>query len=125
MPRGFNVASGEMQGLTPHVVACCHFFFATSKPIFPKCCGVLRRPVASLKASSSLEAVKFSELLSVIVMTYPYINDPKYWRERGEEARSIAKLLDDQEAKRQMLAIAASYDRLSDHMKQRPRKLRK
>ena len=81
-----------------------------------------RRP---LKASSSLEAVKFSGLLSVIVMTYPYINDPKYWRERGEEARSIAKLLDDQEAKRQMLAIAASYDRLSDHMKQRPRKLRK
>ena len=69
--------------------------------------------------------VKFSELLSVIVMTYPYINDPKYWRERGEEARSIAKLLDDHEATRQVLAIAASYDRLSDHMKQRPRKLRK
>jgi hypothetical protein len=104
------------------VVACWHFFFATSQPIVLKCCGVL---VAPLKASSSLEAVKFSELLSVIVMTYPYINDPKYWRERGEEARSIAKLLDDQEAKRQMLAIAASYDRLSDHMKQRPRKLRK
>ena len=84
-------------------------------------------PSPPLKASSSLEAVKFSELLSVIVMTYPYINDPKYWRERGEEARSIAKLLDDEEARRQMLAIAASYDRLSDHihMKQRPRKLRK
>jgi hypothetical protein len=65
-----------------------------------------------------------SELLSVIVMTYPCINDPKYWWERAEEARSIAKLLDDQEAKRQMLAIAASYDRLSDHMKRRPRKLR-
>ena len=111
--------------MTPHVVACWHFFFATSQPIFPKCCGLLRRPSPPLKASSSLEAVKFSELLSVIVMTYPYINDPKYWRERGEEARSIARLLDDQEAKRQMLAIAASYDRLSDHMKQRPRKLRK
>ena len=93
--------------------------------IFPECYGVVRWLVATLKASSTLEAVKFSELLSVIVMTYPYINDPKYWRERGEEARSIAKLLDDQEAKRQMLAIAASYDQLSDHMKRRPRKLRK
>jgi hypothetical protein len=54
-----------------------------------------------------------------------YINDPKYWQELGEEAPSIAKLLDDEEAKRRMLAIAASYDRLSDHMKQRPRQLRK
>ena len=51
-------------------------------------------------------------------MTFPYINEPKYWRERREEALSIAKLLDDPEAKRQVLAIAASYDRLSEHMKQ-------
>jgi hypothetical protein len=85
---------------------------------------VVRWLVVALKASSSLGASS-ANCISVILMTYPYINDPKYWRERGEEARSIAKLLDDQEAKRQMLAIAASYDRLSDHMKQRPRKLRK
>jgi hypothetical protein len=77
------------------------------------------------ECSNRGKRLKVSELLSVIVMTYPYINDPKYWRERGEEARSIAKLLDDQEAKRQILAIAASYDRLSDHMKQRPSKSRK
>jgi hypothetical protein len=51
-------------------------------------------------------------------MSHPYINDPKYWRERAEEARSIAKLLDDPEAKRQMLAIAASYDRLADDIGQ-------
>ena len=85
----------------------------------------LPRRSLSFRNVVAYSGVKFSGLLSVIVMTYPYINDPKYWRERGEEARSIAKLLDDQEAKRQMLAIAASYDRLSDHMKQRPRKLRK
>ena len=56
---------------------------------------------------------------SLSVMSYPYINDPKYWRERAEEARSIAKLLNDPEAKRQLLAIAARYDRLADHIKQR------
>jgi hypothetical protein len=55
----------------------------------------------------------------VITLTHPYINDPKYWRERAEELRSIAKLLDDTEAKRQMRAIAASYDRLADHMQHR------
>jgi hypothetical protein len=49
-------------------------------------------------------------------MSHPYINDPKYWHERAEEARSIAKLLDDPEANRQLLAIAASYDRLADHI---------
>ena len=53
------------------------------------------------------------------VMSHPYINEPKYWRERAEEARSIAQLLNDQEAKRQLLAIAARYDRLADHIKQR------
>ena len=57
--------------------------------------------------------------LSVITLTHPYINDPKYWHERAEELRSIAKLLDDTDAKRQMRAIAASYDRLADHMQKR------
>jgi hypothetical protein len=53
-------------------------------------------------------------------MSHPYINDPKYWRERAEEARSIAKLLKDQKAKRQLLSIAAGYSRLADHIKQPP-----
>jgi hypothetical protein len=52
-------------------------------------------------------------------MSHPFINDPKYWRERAEEARSIARLLNDLEAKRHLLAIAARYDRLADHMKTR------
>jgi hypothetical protein len=55
------------------------------------------------------------------MMSHPYIDDPKYWRERAEEARSIAKLLNDQEAKRQLLAIASRYERLADHIKQRPK----
>ena len=61
---------------------------------------------------------------SVIVLTHPYINDPKYWRERAEELRSIAQLLDDPAAKRQMNAIAASYDRLADHIKKRSTKIK-
>jgi len=55
------------------------------------------------------------------MMSHPYIHDPKYWRERAEEARSIAKLLNDREAKRQLLAIASRYERLADHIKQRPK----
>jgi hypothetical protein len=55
----------------------------------------------------------------VITLTHPFINDPKYWHERAEELRSLAKLLDDTEAKRQMRAIAASYDRLAEHMQHR------
>jgi hypothetical protein len=51
-------------------------------------------------------------------MSHPYIDDPKYWRERAEELRSISKLLDDAEAKRQLDAIAKSYEQLADHIKQ-------
>ena len=51
-------------------------------------------------------------------MSHPYIDDPKYWRERAEELRSISKLLDDAEAKRQLDTIAKSYEQLADHIKQ-------
>jgi hypothetical protein len=51
-------------------------------------------------------------------MSHPYIDDPKYWRERAEELRSISKLLDDAEAKRQLDAIAKSYEQLADHIEQ-------
>jgi hypothetical protein len=56
--------------------------------------------------------------LTKVPMSHPYINDPKYWQERADETRSIAKLLDDQEAKRQILAIAAGYERLAEHIRQ-------
>ena len=51
-------------------------------------------------------------------MSHPYIDDPKYWRERAEELRSISKLLDDAEAKRQLDTIAKSYEQLADHIEQ-------
>jgi hypothetical protein len=36
----------------------------------------------------------------------------------------MAKLLDDTEAKQQLRAIAASYDRLADHMQKRPKDIK-
>jgi hypothetical protein len=61
---------------------------------------------------------KGRELLRAVSTSHPYIDDPKYWRERAEELRSISKLLDDAEAKRQLAAIAGNYDQLADHIKQ-------
>lgn len=53
------------------------------------------------------------------LMSHPFIHDPMYWHERAVEARSIAKLLDDQQAKGHLLAIAAEYDQLAEQMKRR------
>jgi hypothetical protein len=53
------------------------------------------------------------------LMSHPFIHDPRYWHERALEARSIAKLLDNQQAKGHLLAIAAEYDQLAEQMKRR------
>ena len=42
------------------------------------------------------------------------LRDPKHWRERADEARRVADKLTDQDAKKTMLGIAASYDRLAE-----------
>jgi hypothetical protein len=42
------------------------------------------------------------------------LKDPKHWRERADEARRVASQLTDPEAKKTMLEIAASYDRLAE-----------
>jgi hypothetical protein len=41
------------------------------------------------------------------------INDPKHWRNRAEETRTVADELTDPEAKRKMLRIAADYEELA------------
>ena len=38
---------------------------------------------------------------------------PKYWQERAEEARTMAEAMSDPDAKREMLGIAESYERIA------------
>lgn len=45
--------------------------------------------------------------------TPPIIDDPSHWRQRAEEARSVADQLDDPIAKETMLAIARSYEQMA------------
>ena len=43
----------------------------------------------------------------------PPIDDPNYWRSRAEEARTMPEQMNDPDAKRTLLDIAAGYDRLA------------
>ena len=77
------------------------------------------RSLFGLRNDDNLEQLKRSCSEVVSEMSQPYISDAKYWHERAAEARSIAKLLGDRKAKRQLLAIAGKYDQLADHFKDR------
>jgi hypothetical protein len=47
------------------------------------------------------------------------LNDVKHWADRAEKARRHAEQLTDPEAKRMMLEVAASYDKLAKRAEQR------
>jgi hypothetical protein len=48
-----------------------------------------------------------------------FINDPKHWRERAQEARVLADRIDDKGAQQLMLGIARDYERLAQRAEQR------
>jgi hypothetical protein len=52
-------------------------------------------------------------------MAADYLTDHQYWRDRAEEARARAEQMRTAEAKRVLLRIGASYDRLAEHAERR------
>jgi hypothetical protein len=52
-------------------------------------------------------------------MTKISINDPKHWRERAEEARTIADDITDPDSKRNLLRIADDYEELARRAEKR------
>ena len=42
--------------------------------------------------------------------TAPDFNDPDYWHQRADEARSLAERMSDETAKQTMLMVAKDYD---------------
>ena len=50
------------------------------------------------------------------------LNDPQHWRNRAEEARSVADQFSDPESKRTLLRITEDYERLAEHAKRRAEK---
>ena len=47
-------------------------------------------------------------------MATSFINDPEHWRNRAEEACTLADQMSDEMSKQTMLRIAADYDRLAE-----------
>jgi Pectate lyase, N terminus len=47
-------------------------------------------------------------------MPASFINDPAHWRQRAEEARTVAEQMYEPQSKEAMLRIAKDYERLAE-----------
>jgi molecular chaperone GrpE (heat shock protein) len=47
------------------------------------------------------------------------INDPKHWRERAEEARTVAQGIADEHSRKKLLRTAADYEELARRAEKR------
>ena len=50
-----------------------------------------------------------------------YLDDPEYWRKRAQELRDLAVKMGLDEARQQLLDIAADYERLANAAEERER----
>jgi hypothetical protein len=53
------------------------------------------------------------------LVTPGLLNNAEHWRERAEEARSVAEALHDPVAKHMMLGIAEPYEKLAQRAEER------
>ena len=53
------------------------------------------------------------------MIDYPE-NDPRYWRDKANHARTVAEYLQDPRAREHILCAAASYEHLADIAEQQP-----
>jgi predicted Rossmann-fold nucleotide-binding protein len=65
--------------------------------------------------------LKTRAVLVCVAMAKVPINDPKHWRDRAEEARTVAAEMTDPEAKRKTLRIAEDYEELARRAEKRLR----
>ena len=49
------------------------------------------------------------------------LDNPQHWRNRAQEMRALADLIDDPSTKRTLLEIAGPYDRLAEKAEERKR----
>jgi hypothetical protein len=54
-------------------------------------------------------------------MPASFINDPGHWRQRAEEARTIAEQMNEPQSKEAMLRIAKDYEHLAEEPNSEPR----
>ena len=56
-------------------------------------------------------------------MPASFINDPKHWRKRAEEMRTLADNMKDETSKQMMLGIADEYETLAKRAEERAKRL--